>query len=40
MSNLAKQFIGIGELKVENRSRQELTSIRLKLEIIPTPEKW
>ena len=40
MLSLAAQYIGMVGLKMENKHLQELTSIRLKQEIIRKPERW
>ena len=40
MLNLTGQSIGMERVRMESKYLQELTSIRLKQEIIQTPEKW
>jgi len=40
MLSLVKQSIGMVGLILESKYLQKLTSIRLKQETIPTPEKW
>ena len=40
MLNQIGQFIGMAEVRMERLYLQELTSIKFKLEIILTPERW
>ena len=40
MLNPVKQYIGMVRLKMESKYLQELTSTKLRLEIIQTLERW